>query len=91
MNYLKGLAQEHNLLSLTVTFHATNGKYGAHVQWHDGTERRCEFGRHDTSADEAVRSAIAAKVAIDADLEADKAKRIKELRATLAALTGEQA
>lgn len=87
---LKTLAQEHGLLSISVTFFAESGQYSANVQWMECGERRCEFGdKHTDTADQAVEGAITAKMLVASDPEADKARRIEQLRQQLAHLTGE--
>lgn len=89
---LKTLAQEHSLLTISVTFFAESGQYSASVQWMESGQRRCQFARnHTDTADQAIEGAITEKMLAASDPEADKARRIKELRQQLALLTGEEA
>lgn len=91
----KALAKAHNLLNISVTFFADAQKYSASVQWLDSDgKRECVFSAtHLPDIDEAIASAIAEKVKLDAETEEYTAARKAELlayhRRELAKLTGE--
>lgn len=89
---LKELARVHDLQSISVTFFPDSGRYSANVQWMEHGERRCEFADlHMDTPDEAISSAIAAKMKVSYNQEDEKARLIAELRQKLALLTGEDA